>query len=542
MSTHSPQTIRRFGRRGRSDRWEGLKQVPADPAVRRQIRAEADNEAARLGEAESPGRDRLATAARTVLDQLGLSADYLGFTMVLVANAYWADRLAAIPYRRRLLLLPRCLGGPASAGPDIDSIRRRAEQLGYRTLIADGTPVVVKTLANEPIEAVVGVACLDSLEAVFDKIWQLEAPAVAVPLLNDNCKDTATDLAWLAEYIESRNDDARPRAGRYLPLLHQAARIFEPARLAELLADVEPAAHGGGLDATGAIARQWLATGGKRLRPFITLAAAAALTDAAPDDLPDAAVKVAVGIEAFHKASLAHDDIEDDDDQRYGRPTLHRAHGPAMAINVGDYLLGLGYRLIAAAGEDLPHPAGAALLHHLSRAHMHLAQGQGAELTWRRNGILAPPSEDVLKVYALKTAPAFAAALASGVILGGLETELSGRLEAIARHVGVGFQLLNDLTDWSEDIRAGRPTYLTATAAEAVGLKGRAELLTQVADARCSCEATERVAERFDELGAFRKANELLERLRRRAAELSGQLDPPPVGRLCEVLVELILT
>jgi len=541
MSTHSPQAIRRFGRRGRSGRWEGLKQVPTDPAVRRRIRDAAERAAAAFDGDGAPTLDRLEIAARDVLTDLAIGEDCLGFTMVLVANAYWADRLASVPYRRRLLLLPRCLGGPAPAGPNLDSIRRRARQLGYRTLIADGVPVVVNTLATESIGAVVGVACLDSLEAVFEKIWQLQAPAVAVPLLTDNCTDTSADLAWLAEYLESRND-AVPATGRYVRLLQLAGSVFAPGRLGELLAGVEPAAHENVLDATGSIARDWLATGGKRLRPFITLAATAALTDVDPDDLPDAALKVAVAIEAFHKASLAHDDIEDDDDQRYGRPTLHRTHGPAMAINVGDYLLGLGYRLIAAAGGDLPPGAGAALLGHMSRAHMHLTRGQGAELTWRRNGVLAPPSSQMLKVYALKTAPAFAAALASGVILGGGETEPPGRLEALARHIGVGFQLLNDLTDWADDIHAGRPTYLTAAAAEAVGLKGRAELLTQIADARCGPPAAQRVGRRFDELGTFAKANELLDKLRDRAGELSRRLDPPEVGRLCEVLVGLVLT
>ena len=56
--------------------------------------------------------------------------------------------------------------------------------------------------------------------------------------------------------------------------------------------------------------------------------------------------RAALSIEAFHKASLVHDDIEDDDIFRYGRATLHRQYGVGTAINVGDYLIGLGYRLV----------------------------------------------------------------------------------------------------------------------------------------------------------------------------------------------------
>jgi len=57
--------------------------------------------------------------------------------------------------------------------------------------------------------------------------------------------------------------------------------------------------------------------------------------------------RAAVAIETFHKASLVHDDIEDDDAYRYGHETLHRVHGVGTAINVGDYLIGLGYRCVS---------------------------------------------------------------------------------------------------------------------------------------------------------------------------------------------------
>jgi geranylgeranyl diphosphate synthase type II len=64
----------------------------------------------------------------------------------------------------------------------------------------------------------------------------------------------------------------------------------------------------------------------------------------------DSVCRVAMAIEAFHKASLVHDDIQDDDLFRYGRQTLHRTQGMGPAINIGDYLIGLGVQ----AGELLP--------------------------------------------------------------------------------------------------------------------------------------------------------------------------------------------
>ena len=115
-----------------------------------------------------------------------------------------------------------------------------------------------------------------------------------------------------------------------------------------------------------------------------------------------------------------HDDIEDDDWFRYGRPALHRRYGLAAAINVGDYLIGLGYRLVAAQRDALGAEATADILAQFAQAHTRLCEGQGAELAWRdapRPGSSTPL--DALKIYALKTAPAFEAAILAGVRLAG---------------------------------------------------------------------------------------------------------------------------
>ena len=103
---------------------------------------------------------------------------------------------------------------------------------------------------------------------------------------------------------------------------------------------------------TETIAYDFLARGGKHSRPFIVLAVYDAMTGGHGSrpgahrhlvELPEAIKRAALSIETFHKASLVHDDIEDDDPFRYGEPTLHRRFGVPVAINVGDYLIGLGY-------------------------------------------------------------------------------------------------------------------------------------------------------------------------------------------------------
>ena len=102
--------------------------------------------------------------------------------------------------------------------------------------------------------------------------------------------------------------------------------------------------------------------------------------------LPDSVRRTALAIETFHKASLVHDDIEDDDAFRYGRETLHRQHGIGTAINVGDYLIGLGYRLVSRERKELGGDCAADILDKLADAHLKLSEGQGAELLWRDAG------------------------------------------------------------------------------------------------------------------------------------------------------------
>src|SRR5262249_26055687 len=150
----------------------------------------------------------------------------------------------------------------------------------------------------------------------------------------------------------------------------------------------KPQAAGDPLAQHEAIAYDWMAQGGKRSRPFITLAAYDALKGAPGTlsaeglDLPDAVRRTALAIEAFHKASLVHDDIEDAAPFRYGRETLHRQYGVPTAINVGDYLIGLGYRLVARDRKELGGDCAADILNKLSEAHLKLSEGQGAELLW----------------------------------------------------------------------------------------------------------------------------------------------------------------
>src|SRR3954464_2311724 len=264
----------------------------------------------------------------------------------------------------------------------------------------------------------------------------------------------------------ARQDATSTEPHQYAHLLYAARQMFEADELERLI----PRARGGprleevngagagGLDplaATEAIAYDFLAKGGKYSRPFITLAAYDALTggqctqadggDLIRSRITDVVRRTAMSIESFHKASLVHDDIQDGDEFRYGQPTLHNQHGVPTAINVGDYLIGMGYRLISRDIDEVGADAAADILTKMADAHTRLSEGQGAELVWRdsRDKRLSP--NEALKIYALKTAPAFEAALYCGLRLAGPAEEYAEPIARLAKHLGIGFQILNDL-------------------------------------------------------------------------------------------------
>jgi geranylgeranyl pyrophosphate synthase len=332
-------------------------------------------------------------------------------------------------------------------------------------------------------------------------------------------------------------------------LMRASNALFEEPELSRLVtkARQSPATAVAGLASADplvrheAIAYDFLARGGKRSRPFITLAAYDALKGAPATlsetgwELPDHVKRAAVAIETFHKASLVHDDIEDDDAYRYGAETLHRTHGVGVAINVGDYLLGLGYRCVSRDRKALGAEATADILDRLADAHVKLSEGQGAELLWRDAKDQALTTLDALKIYALKTAPAFEAALYTGVRLAGDTAAYDKLIPDFSRNVGVAFQILNDITDWTgdadnklvsgQDVLAARPTLLLALALEGLAPAQREELLHLIGQARTAGADAEEVVARVRHLyfaaKVFEKADKLVDKFRAKAESLA---------------------
>ena len=477
-----------------------FKAVPESRELRDSVRSAVQAFCKTLDKSQPLTREATREAAERVLGKLGLGEHYLGFAMVMLTNEFWREQVAAIPFHRRLMLLPHCLKNAEGCPADYDEFgldckkcgacevgdfRTKAEQLGYKVLVSEGTPIVLKIIVSGHVDAIVGVACLNVLEKAFDKVLLAGIPCIATPLLSSNCKNTSVDNDWVFESIDLHTPPAGQVTKSYVHLMRAANRMFDEPELSRLVPRARSAGDSKDTDPLQkheAIAYDFLARGGKRSRPFITLAAYDALRGAPATrgetgwELPDPVRHAALAIETFHKASLVHDDIEDDDAFRYGQETLHRVHGAGIAINVGDYLIGLGYRLVSRDRKELGAEVAADILDKLADSHLKLSEGQGAELLWRDAADQALTTLDALKIYALKTAPAFEAALYSGVRLAGPIENYEKLIADFSRNIGVAFQILNDIKDWAgdddnklvagQDVLAARPTLLLALALE----------------------------------------------------------------------------
>jgi len=558
---------------------EGIKHVPQDLATRELIRQAADRQAGVIDPGAPVALEELHKIGRDLLRGLGLPERFLGFCMVALDNAFWEADFRAVHYRRRLLLLPKCLSSSHDCRGKYDSVgldcagcgrcsifdlKREAEDLGYQVIVAEGTSSVISKVLQGSADAVLGVACLDSLEKSFERIAELGIPHQSVPLLTDGCRDTAAEIEVVRRLLVADGGSGPKVQRTYLPLLRATHDIFESPefeRVVDPCACPKPGAETVSrcMTATDEIARDWLRMGGKRLRPFITVSAYAVgrhgVTALAPDAdvqalLPTSVRHLAVAIEAMHKASLVHDDIEDRDPYRYGRPTLHRTHGTGAAINVGDYLVGLGYRLIASQAAELGAQCVADILSKLSAAHLELCCGQGTELLWDTHEGERLRPIDALRIGSLKTAPAFEVALYAGLRAAEAAVD-EGKLRRFATFVGEGYQVLNDLTDWEEesankvslgqDVLAQRPTILRAFALEAGGGEELGVLMARGRESDDPAGVVAAVRGLYQRLNAFAKAEALHSGLRRRALELASDFGDPAIEQLLRFLVRNVL-
>ncbi|HSQ56381.1 MAG TPA: DUF116 domain-containing protein, partial [Gemmata sp.] len=173
-----------------------FKAVPESRELRDRIRAAVAAFGKTVDRSKPLSRESTREMAESVLRSLQLEEQYLGFTMVMLSNEFWRDQVAAIPFHRRLMLLPHCLKNAEGCPADYDEFgldckkcgachvgdfRTKAEELGYKVLVSEGTPIVLKIIVSGHVDAIVGVACLNVLEKAFDKVLLAGIPCIATP-------------------------------------------------------------------------------------------------------------------------------------------------------------------------------------------------------------------------------------------------------------------------------------------------------------------------------------------------------------------------
>ncbi len=317
------------------------KNIPQTKAERDAFLREIRNYVAESNPVPPMPLEELDVHARRILAKLGYEGDetYLHYTAVCLNNEMWRETLAEIPYERRLLLMPKCLRVEEKCPAPFDEFgllckqcglcsiqdfQNEAERLGYAVLVAEGSAIVMSLIQTGQIEAIVGISCLPVLERTFPYVEAAAIPSIAVPLLQDDCINTTVDIDWVWGIHPPHQRRPDPPSRPHRPP-QRGQNLFTPEAIEQVMGP-----------ATGRqeeIAREWLARDGKRWRPFLTVAAYEALREDRGNPIPEDLKKIAFATELFHKASLIHDDIEDEDHGRYDQPTLNAEHGVAVALN-----------------------------------------------------------------------------------------------------------------------------------------------------------------------------------------------------------------
>lgn len=188
-----------------------------------------------------------------------------------------------------------------------------------------------------------------------------------------------------------------------------------------------------------------LMASGKRLRPILCLAAAEAVGCDRQDDI----LQVACAIEMIHTYSLIHDDLPamDDDQLRRGKPTCHVEFDEATAILAGDALLTLAFELLASPGNLTSHAHAEKrfrVLQIIAKAagYRGMIEGQMRDIAAEGKQLAL---EDLKSLHALKTGALIEAAVISGAISGGGTDDEIGHLSRYAQHIGLAFQVTDDI-------------------------------------------------------------------------------------------------
>ncbi|MDO3723266.1 octaprenyl diphosphate synthase [Marinobacter sp. chi1] len=284
------------------------------------------------------------------------------------------------------------------------------------------------------------------------------------------------------------------------------------------------------------IAQYLVESGGKRLRPLLVL-----LSSQAAGYKKDDHLKLAAVIEFLHTATLLHDDVVDTSDMRRGRSTANARWGNAPSVLVGDFLY-------ARAFEMMVELKNLAIMEVLSHATAVIAEGEVMQLMNVKNPKLT--EDQYMKVIHDKTAKLFEAASHTGALLAGASEAQEQALRDYGKHLGLAFQLVDDVLDYrgdaetmgknvGDDLAEGKVT-LPLIHAMAHGEKNDADLIRQ-AIRKGGLDDLSRIGEIVETSGALeytmQRAREEAEKARDCLSTLEGSTHKTAMVLLSELAV-----
>jgi octaprenyl-diphosphate synthase len=182
------------------------------------------------------------------------------------------------------------------------------------------------------------------------------------------------------------------------------------------------------------VAKHLINSGGKRLRPILTVAMANLV-----DYAGDGHVKLAAAVEFMHTATLLHDDVVDQSDMRRGKLAARMLWGNEASVLVGDFLLGQAFKMMVEV-------ASLRALEILSSAAAVIAEGEVMQLVAAKN--TATTEDEYLAVIRAKTAELFGAACEVGPVIGGRPKAEQAACRSYGMNLGIAFQLVDDALDY----------------------------------------------------------------------------------------------
>lgn len=312
-------------------------------------------------------------------------------------------------------------------------------------------------------------------------------------------------------------------------------RIISPKR--EPIANLDDGmAYSLGMDPEGG-------NSGKRIRPLLCLLVCKELLGDARPGLPFAA-----GIELMHNFALVHDDIEDGDEVRRGRPAVWKKYGVPHAINIGDYLFTKIFEALLLDAHSAPAERTVRLFELMRSTLDHTHRGQALDMNAREGRISV---DDYMRLVTEKTGHYLAAPMIAGAICADADADVTAALATFGLMIGPMFQIRDDVIDMTHgkgrnsignDIREGKRSFMVAHALQN-GSEADCERLLEILDLPREQNTDEHIAEVmriFEACGSMKAAVERCEKLRGQAV---AALDVLPAGlkaRLLEVTEYLI--